>query len=96
MYWPGVTDDIKESVSACKPCLMFATKQHARMCMYWPGVTDDIKESVSACKPCLMFATKQQREPYAVDAQVKPWTLTSLGNFDFQGAHFIMVLDVAT
>ena len=66
------------------------------MCMYWPDVTDDIKESVSACKPCLTFATKQQREPYAVDAQVKPWTLISLDNFDFQGTHFIMVLDVAT
>ena len=27
MYWPGVIDDIKESVSACKPCLTCATKQ---------------------------------------------------------------------
>ena len=26
MYWPGVTDGIKESVSACKPCLTYATK----------------------------------------------------------------------
>ena len=66
------------------------------MCIYWPGVTDDIKESVSACKPCLNYATKQQREPYAIDAQVKPRTLISLDNFDFQGTHFIMVLDVAT
>ena len=70
--------------------------EHAHTCMYWPGVTDDIKESVSACKLCLTYATKQQREPYTIDAQVKPWTLISLDNFDFQGAHFIMVLDVAT
>ena len=27
MYWPGVTDDIKESISVCKPCLAYATKQ---------------------------------------------------------------------
>ena len=27
MYWPGVTDDIKESISACKACLTYATKQ---------------------------------------------------------------------
>ena len=27
MYWPGVTDDIKKSISACKPCLTYATKQ---------------------------------------------------------------------
>ena len=54
------------------------------MCMYWPGITDDIKESISACKVCLTYATKQQREPYAADAQVKPWTLLSLDNFEFQ------------
>ena len=48
--------------------------------MYWSGITDDIKYSISACKACLTYATKQQREPYAADAQVKPWTLLSLDN----------------
>ena len=66
------------------------------MCMYWPGITDDIKESISACKVCLTYATKQQREPYAADAQVKPLTLLSLDNFEFQSQYFIMVLDMAT
>ena len=28
MYWPGITDAIKDSVSACKPCLTFSSKQH--------------------------------------------------------------------
>ena len=42
------------------------------------------------------ICNKTQREPCAVDAQVKPWTHISLDNFDFQGAHFIMMLDVAT
>ena len=37
-----------------------------------------------------MYATKQQRKPYAVDAQVKPWTLISLDSY------FIIVLNVAT
>ena len=27
MYWPGITDAIKNSVSACKPCLTFSSKQ---------------------------------------------------------------------
>ena len=27
MYWPGITDAIKDSVSACKPCLTFSSKQ---------------------------------------------------------------------
>ena len=64
--------------------------------MYWPGITDDIKESISACKACLTCATKQQREPYAADAQVKPWTLLLLDNFEFQSQYFIMILDTAT
>ena len=64
--------------------------------MYWPGITDDIKHSISGCKACLTFATQQQREPYAADAQVKPWTLLSLDNFEFQSQYFIMVLDMAT
>ena len=64
--------------------------------MYWPCIRDDIKESISTCKPCLTYATKQPREPYAVDAQVKPWTLLSLDNFEFQTQYFIMVLDTAT
>ena len=66
------------------------------MCMYWLGITDDIKGSFSACKACLTCATKQQREPYAADAQVKPWTLLSLDNFEFQSQYYIMVLDMAT
>ena len=27
VYWPGITDAIKDSVSACKPCLTFSSKQ---------------------------------------------------------------------
>ena len=64
--------------------------------MYWPGITDDIKTSISACKLCLTYSTKQQRELYAFDAQVKPWTLISLDNFEFQGNFFLMMLNVAT
>ena len=72
------------------------TFERARSCMYWLGITDDIKNSISACKPCLTYSTKQQCKPYAVDAQVKPWTLISLDNFEFQGMFYLMLLDVAT
>ena len=64
--------------------------------MFWPGITEDIKSSISACKPCLTFATKQQCEPHAFDAQVKPWSLISLDNFEFKGNFYLMLLDVAT
>ena len=50
------------------------TLERARSFMYWLGITDDIQSSISACKPCLTYSTKQQCKPYAVDAQVKPWT----------------------
>ena len=30
MYWPGITDDIKSSISACKPCLTYSTKQQCK------------------------------------------------------------------
>ena len=64
--------------------------------MYWPSITDDIKTSILACKPCLTYSTKQQHEPYVFDAQVKPWTLISPDNFEFQGSFYLMMLNVAT
>ena len=72
------------------------TLERAHMCMYWPGITDAIKDSVSACKPCLTFSRKQQREPYISDAATQPLSHLSLDNFEFQGQHFIMVLDILT
>ena len=51
---------------------------------------------VSACKPCLTFSSKQQHEPYVSDAVTQPWSHLSLDNFEFQGYHYIMILDIAT
>ena len=39
MYWPGITDAIKYSVSACKPCLTFSSKQQ-----HEPYVSDTITQ----------------------------------------------------
>ena len=66
------------------------------MCIYLPGITDAIKDSVSACKPCLTFSSKQQHELYVSDTVTQPWINLSLDNFEFQGQHFIMVLDIST
>ena len=63
--------------------------------MYWPS-TDAIEDSVSACKPCLTFSSKQQREPYVSDTATQPWSNLSLDNFESQGQHFIMILDIST
>ena len=72
------------------------TLEWARTCMYWPGITDAITDSISSCKVCLTFSDRQQREPYVSDAQTKPWSYLSLENFEFQGWHFMMILDVST
>ena len=72
------------------------TVERPCMCMYWPGITDAIKDSVSACKPCLTFSSKQQCELYVSDTVTQPWINLSLNNFEFQGQHFIMVLDIST
>ena len=64
--------------------------------MYWPGITDAIKDSISGCKVCLTFSGRQQRQPYVSDAQTSPWSYLSLDNFESQGQHFIMILDIST
>ena len=72
------------------------TLERVRTCMYWPGITNDIKDSISACKVCLAFSDKQQREPHNSDTVTGPWSHLSLDNFEFQGQHFLVILDVAT
>ena len=72
------------------------TLERAISCMYWPGITDAIKDSISACKVCLTFSERVQREPYISDTVTQPLSSLSLDNFEFQGQHFIMILDIST
>ena len=64
--------------------------------MYWPGITDAIKDLISACKVCLTSSDKQQHEPYSADTVTKLWSYLSLNNFEFQGQHYIMILNMLT
>ena len=64
--------------------------------MYWPGIRDAIKDSISACKVCLTFSDKQQCELYSADTVTRPCSYLSLDNFEFQGQHYIMILDMLT
>ena len=64
--------------------------------MYWTGITVAIKDSISVCKVCLTFSEKQQRELYSADTVTKLWSYLSLNNFEFQGQHYIMILDTST
>ena len=64
--------------------------------MCWCGITDAIKDSISACKVCLTFSDKQQCELYSADTVMRLWSYLSLDNFEFQGQHYIMILDMST
>ena len=55
-----------------------------------------LSKTIFACKVCLTFSDRQQREPYISDAVIQPWTSLSLDNFEFQGQHYIMILDIST
>ena len=70
--------------------------ERACTCMYWPGIMNTIKDSISTCKVCLTFSDKQQCEPYCADTVMRPWSYLSLDNFEFQGQHYIMILDMLT
>ena len=72
------------------------TLERARTSMYWPGITDAIKDFILSCKVCLTFSDRQQCEQYISDEQTRPWSHLSLDNFEFQGQHFILILDVST
>ena len=72
------------------------TLERACTCMYWPGIMDAIKDSISVCKVCLTFSDKQQHELYSADTVTRPWSYLSLDNFEFQGQHYIMILDTST
>ena len=72
------------------------TLEQAGTCMYWPGITDAIKDSISACKVCLTFSDKHQRELYSAHIIMRQWSYVSLDNFEFQGQHYIMILDMST
>ena len=48
------------------------------------------------CKTCLTYSDRNQCEPYVSDTVTKPLSHLSLDNFDFQGLHYLMVLDTAT
>ena len=39
MYWPGITDAIKDSISACKACLMYSDKNQCE-----PYISDAVTE----------------------------------------------------
>ena len=72
------------------------TLEHACTCMYLPSITDARKNSISACKVCLTFSDKQQHELYSADTVTRLWSYLSLDNFEFQGQHYIMILDILT
>ena len=72
------------------------TIEHAKMSVLWSGITIDIKNFLSTCRPCPLSSDRQQVETTISIATLCPWSKLSLDNFEYQGFHYLMVLDVCS
>ena len=44
----------------------------------------------------LPYFSDKQHEPYSADTIMRPWSYLSHDYFEFQGQHYIMILDMST
>ena len=70
------------------------TKERARTSFYWLNLNCDIESHFSKCRPCATFQEKQPGETLLNDpVSNKPWTALAMDNFDFNGKHYLIVVD---
>ena len=69
------------------------TIEHARTSLFWPNMQKDIIAHLSSCHPCAEFKIKQKPEPLSHDVPMVPWHSLTLDNFEFKGAHYLLVYD---
>ena len=54
----------------------------------------DIEAHLSECRPCATFQEKQPTESLLNDpVSTKPWNALAMNNFDFNGKHYLIVVD---
>ena len=72
------------------------TKDQARTSFFWPNMNRDIEAHLSECHPCATFQGKQPKETLLNDpVSTKPWNALAMDNFDFNGKHYLIVVDVS-
>ena len=70
------------------------TKDRARTSFFWPSINQDIESHLLECSPCATFQEKQPKETLLNDPiSTKPWHALALDNFDFNGKHYLIVVD---
>ena len=56
-------------------------------------MNQDIEAHLSECHPCATFQEKQPTETLLNDpVSTKPWNALAIGNFDFNGKHYLIVV----
>ena len=70
------------------------TKDRARTSFFWPSINQDIESHLSKCHPCATFQEKQPKETLLNDpVSTKPWHALAMDKFDFNGKHYLIVVD---
>ena len=70
------------------------TKDQARTSFFWPNMNQDIEAHLSECHPCATFQEKLPKETLLNDpVSTKPWNALAMANFDFNGKHYLIVVD---
>ena len=62
------------------------TKDQARTSFLWPNMNQDIEAHLSECCPCATFHSNDS-------VNTKPWNALAMDNFDFNGKHYLIVVD---
>lgn len=69
-------------------------QRRARDVMWWPGMTADIARVVLDCETCQRHRADNPREPLRPHAvPERPWEVLAADIFDYQGKHFLLVVD---
>ena len=70
------------------------TKERARTSFYQLNLDCDMESHLPVCRPCATFQEKQPAETLLNDpVSKKPWTALAMDNFDFNGKHYLIVVD---
>ena len=70
------------------------TKSRAKDTVFWPTINKDISDAISRCAPCNSNKSHQQKEPLLIHPIPElPWSLISADIFEWNGIHYLVVVD---
>ena len=69
------------------------TRARARQCIYSPGLSIDIANYVEGCNVCIKFSFVRQEPAVEFPLPDGPWEEAACDLFEFQGKHYLVVID---